>query len=102
MTAYFVAFGTVKDADKLARYVDAADPIVRSFGGRFVAASEQTTVLLGEHPHQRIALFEFPSVAQCRAWYGSAEYRALWPLRLAAADFVFLVFEPGQPPQPVA
>lgn len=101
MPAYFVAFGTVKNAEQLARYVAESSPIVESFGGRFMGASDQTRVLLGEHPHKRIAIFEFPDLAACEAWYSSDTYRALWPVRQQAADFVFLAFEPGRAPTPV-
>src|SRR4051812_36711832 len=100
MTAYFVAHGTTKDPEKLARYIEAAAPIVESFGGRYIAAGMVSAVLLGRHEHTRTALFSFPDTAACRGWFESEIYRGLWPLRSEAADFVFLVFEDGLPPQP--
>jgi uncharacterized protein (DUF1330 family) len=101
MTAYFVAFGTVKNAELLAHYIEASSPIVEAFGGRFMGASDDTHVLLGEHPHGRTALFEFPDIAACKAWYSSEAYRGVWAVRQQAADFVFLVFEPGRASTPV-
>ncbi|ATE78190.1 DUF1330 domain-containing protein [Pseudomonas frederiksbergensis] len=93
MTAYFLAFGTVRDPDKLAEYIDRSGPSVAAFGGEFVGVSDQTQVLAGVHAHPRTAMFTFPDAATCRAWFESPMYHELEGLREAAADFVFLVFD---------
>jgi uncharacterized protein (DUF1330 family) len=93
MTAYFLAFGTVKDPEKLAEYIERSSPSVAQYGGEYVGVSEQTVVLLGEHKHPRTAMFTFPDAATCQAWYDSSSYQQLEGLREQAGDFVFMVFD---------
>jgi uncharacterized protein (DUF1330 family) len=93
MAAYFVAHGTVKDPAKLAQYVERASPYVAAAGGEFIAVGDVKWVLLGEHPHKRVAVFRFPDATSARAWFDNPAYQALAPLRSEAGDFVFLVFE---------
>ncbi|SCW35757.1 MULTISPECIES: DUF1330 domain-containing protein [unclassified Pseudomonas] len=93
MTAYFLAFGTVKDPEKLAEYIERSGPSVAHHGGKYVGVDEQTVVLLGKHKHPRTALFTFPDSASCQAWFDSASYQKLEGLREDAGDFVFIVFD---------
>ncbi|WP_412459879.1 DUF1330 domain-containing protein [Pseudomonas sp. SC11] len=93
MTAYFVAFGTVKNRDKLTEYIERSTPSVVQHGGKYIGVGEQTVVLLGYHPHPRTALFTFPDSAACRAWFDSAQYQTLEGLREEAGDFVFIVLD---------
>lgn len=93
MAAYFIAHGTLKDAEKMEEYVERSGPVVASFGGEFISVGEVSAVLTGSHNHKRTAIFRFPDAASAEAWYYSDAYKELWPLRQQAGDFDFIVFE---------
>lgn len=93
MPAYFIAHGTVKDQSKLDQYIAGSAPFVAAAGGELVATGNVHAVLVGDHAHQRVTVFKFPDIAAARAWFDTAGYQALKPLRTDAADFTFLIFE---------
>ena len=93
MAAYFIAHGTLKDPKKMEEYVERSGPIFASFGGEFITVGEVSAVLTGTHGHKRTAMFKFPDTKSAEACYNSEAYKELWPLRQAAGDFDFIVFE---------
>jgi uncharacterized protein (DUF1330 family) len=62
--------------DYIERIQDTLDP----YGGRFVVHGPTVDVREGEWPGT-IALIEFPTVEQARAWYVSPGYQEILPLR---------------------
>jgi uncharacterized protein (DUF1330 family) len=74
--AYSIAEVTVVDAAELQKYSDLAAPAIAAQGGTFLFAGVPEAVE-GEWPAGRlIAVFEFPTMQQLRAWYASEEYAA--------------------------
>jgi uncharacterized protein (DUF1330 family) len=93
MTAYFIAHGTLRDQEKMERYVAASGPIIARHGGEWISTGEVKAVLVGVHEQKRTAIFRFPSLAAIEAWFNDPEYQKLWNFRSECGDFVFLAVE---------
>lgn len=79
--AYWInTFRAVRDAQRLADYVALAGPVMREFGGRFLARGKPARAFEAG-VMERTVLIEFPSVEQAVAAYESPGYqRALQEL----------------------
>jgi uncharacterized protein (DUF1330 family) len=55
---------------------------VEAFGGRFLVRTADPKLLEGEQPTGRVVVIEFDSPDQAMAWYNSADYQKILPLRL--------------------
>ncbi len=86
MAAYLVSRVRVTDAARFEAYRAASRPIVKSFGGEYVARSDKVEALDGNFPGGRVVLMRFPDTAAARAFWNSAEYRKARELRLGAAE----------------
>ena len=93
MTAYFIALGTLKDPEKMQRYVALSGPVMARHGGEWISTGEVKKVLTGSHQHARVAIFSFPSVEHVEAWYNDPDYQKLWDFRKECGDFDFLAVE---------
>lgn len=93
MTVYFIAHGTIKDPEKMERYVEASAPFVARYGGEWISTGEVKAVLIGSHAHKRTAIFKFPSMAHVEGWYYDPDYRKLWDFCQEAGDFDFIAVE---------
>jgi uncharacterized protein (DUF1330 family) len=68
-------------------------PTLTPYGGRFIVRGGATETLEGDWSPQRIVILEFPSVAQAKAWWASAEYAEAKALRQATARTQMIVVE---------
>jgi uncharacterized protein (DUF1330 family) len=88
MTAYVVVELTVKDAAAKDRYSAAAGPIVKSFGGEYLA-NGPWTLLAGEAAYANGVLASFPDRETALRWYNSPEYQATFADRDQGLDVRF-------------
>jgi len=58
-----------------------------------VFRGKNATVLSGTHAHTDTVVIRFPAIAAARGWFESPAYRALIPLRDAAADVDLIAYE---------
>jgi uncharacterized protein (DUF1330 family) len=73
--AYWInTFRKVSDVEKLAAYVELAGPVMREFGGRFLARGQPARAFEAG-VIERTVLIEFPSVEQAVAAYESPGYQ---------------------------
>jgi len=73
--AYWInTFRAVSDPQKLADYVALAGPVMREFGGRFLARGKPARAF-ESGVMERTVLIEFPSVEQAVAAYESPGYQ---------------------------
>ncbi len=73
--AYWInTFRAVRDPQKLADYVELAGPVMREFGGRFLARGTPARAFEAG-VIERTVLIEFPSVEQAVAAYESPGYQ---------------------------
>ena len=76
MKAYWInLFRSVRDPEKVAKYIKLAGPVMQRSGGRFLARGEPAKVFEAGVP-QRTVIIEFDSVEQAVAVYESADYQA--------------------------
>jgi uncharacterized protein (DUF1330 family) len=86
MSAYVIAFVDIHDHTRFAQdYVPPVASTLEPFGGRVIAASDETTTLKGSVPPGRTVLIEFPDLDSARRWYASDAYAPLLALRQSIA-----------------
>lgn len=92
MTAYVIAFATVKDRNKLPEYSAAAGPTIAPAGGTVVARTKFVQTLAGDLSANAALILRFDTAEAAAAWYASPEYQKLIPLRdeAMAPNFVLL------------
>jgi uncharacterized protein (DUF1330 family) len=93
MKAYCIVYEIVDDQEPFDEYRRQVMPTIEAFQGRFLVRGGGFTTLEGEMPYQRIAMLEFPSRAAAEAWYGSAEYQRILPLRSQSARCQFILVD---------
>jgi uncharacterized protein (DUF1330 family) len=91
MPVYAVAQGRIEDRDMLDQYIAKVIPTIQSSGGRILGFDESPDVVEGEAPYPRTVILEFPSREAFRAWYDSAEYQKILPLRLESTPGTLIV-----------
>ena len=93
MPACVIVQVKIKDAEKLSAYSRSAGPTVAAHGGQFTMRAAAVEDLTGRSSFERLVVIEFPDVETARAWYSSAEYRELIPLRDEGADMTFTLVQ---------
>lgn len=88
MSAYVVVELTVKDVQAKERYSAAAGPVVKQFGGEFIAGGAWD-VLTGEPAFTSGAIIRFADRDTAIAWYNSAAYQATFADRSSGTDCRF-------------
>ncbi len=81
MAAY--AVGILHDVEPhadIVEYLERIDATLEPFGGRFVVHGADAIVREGTFDARFVAI-EFPQLDAVRAWYDSAEYQTIIPLR---------------------
>ena len=91
MPAYVVVEGRIHDRERFGKYVRGANPTVTVHGGKLLSIGDPAEVLEGEVDLPRLVIIEFPSLDAAKAWYESAEYRAVVEDRLASSVSRFLL-----------
>lgn len=75
MPAYVIVdLQEIIDAEKLNAYRPYGAAAVQKFGGRYIVRGGETASLEGGWTTQRIAILEFATLEQAKAWYDSPEY----------------------------
>ena len=93
MSAYVITDVEITDADLFGQFFERVTSTVEAHGGRFVARGGEIEVRLGSWAPTRLAILEFGSMEQARAWLDSPEYTALDDLRSRAANINMVVTE---------
>ena len=84
--AYFVAEIDVTDPGVYKTYIERNTSVVNTYGGRFLVRGGKTTSMDGEPP-KRIVIIAWDNEDKARAWYTSAAYKEIIPIRDKAARF---------------
>ncbi len=79
------------DTGVFASYGPLAAASIAKFGGRYLALSTKVETLEGPMPPLAVAVIEFPSLEQARAWYASSEYQEAALIRRSGAENRFIV-----------
>ncbi|KND19272.1 hypothetical protein ADZ37_09600 [Pannonibacter phragmitetus] len=92
MTAYAIArISKVEMGPEIVTYLEKIDGTLAPFGGRFIIHGGGKTVLEGDWTED-LVIIAFPSMPDAQAWYASAAYQAILPLRTenAASDVILM------------
>ena len=84
---------TVKDAQKWAEYCSRVPATIAPWNAELVFRGRRVALLGGEHNRSDTVVLRFPDRAAVDAWFHSAAYQALIPLRREAADVDLISFE---------
>lgn len=95
MAAYVIVGVDILDAQGYTEYARQVPPTLAPYDGRVVVSSDTFAAVEGDWPAQRIVVLTFPSVDQATAWYRSAAYQAILPLRQRHGRTPFLVVVEG-------
>ena len=95
MSAYVIAQLTVTDPKGFEAYRQAAEQVVKAFGGRFLVRGSTIAALEGDIERPQMILLEFPDKAAAERFYSSPEYQAIMPLRQNHSTGTVMVVEGG-------
>lgn len=93
MTAFFIATSRIKNPQIFADYGTKAGATLAPFGGELVVRGKAGDTLAGASDHQAVGVVRFQDMGALKAWYHSADYQALIPLRDEAADMTLVTYE---------
>ncbi len=94
MSYYLIGAITIRDLAKYTPYMEGTGATVEKFGFEGLALGPPD-LIEGTSPAQRIVLLKFKDKDAFDAWYNSADYQSLIPIRWANADTAFLIGMPG-------
>lgn len=94
--AFVIGHITVKDESLWAEYRIKVPATLASSGGSLVFRGKQLVVLGGRHEHSDTVVVRFLDRLAVEAWFTSAAYQALIPLRERAADLDLVSFEASE------
>ncbi|MDQ8726432.1 DUF1330 domain-containing protein [Bradyrhizobium sp. LHD-71] len=97
MTAYVISEVEARDTVAFERYRRLAADSIVAHGGRYLVRGGAAETVEGGPPPKTLIVVEFPSIAQAREWYASADYAEALKVRGAALDRR-LIFVEGVPP----
>jgi uncharacterized protein (DUF1330 family) len=74
--AYMIGSYDIRDEAGFQKYIEAAAPLVRQYGGRVIVYNPGAKPIVEGEPRSVIAIAEFPSLAEAERYYNSPEYIA--------------------------
>jgi uncharacterized protein (DUF1330 family) len=81
MSVHVIIDIKIIDRDMYMEYVSQVPPIVKKFGGRYIARGENITTLSGTWHPERMIILEFDNAEQVHDWFTSPEYAEVAHLR---------------------
>jgi len=92
MSAYFVFHNRVHNAAKMQEYIPRALETMGPYNPEVLVLEEHSEVIEGSTNLPRTIVIRFRSRDDAMAWYKSADYQAVCPIRLEATEgFAVLV-----------
>jgi len=85
MAAYLIADVDVRDAQAYEEYRQEVPGVIAAYGGRYLVRGGTVLRLEGAAAMHRVVVLEFADMAKLKAFYESAEYQRLIPLRQKAS-----------------
>jgi uncharacterized protein (DUF1330 family) len=99
MPAYCVfIYKNLHDRSKMLEYWANARNSLAAYNVKMLSGYNQFEVMEGDDPVKAIAIAEFESMADAKAWYNSPGYAPYRKLRMEAADFLTIFVEGGAVP----
>lgn len=86
MATYVMVDVRINNPEVYAEYRKLTPASIAAYGGRFIVRGPEVETLEGDWSPERIVVLEFPTVAQAKAWWSSAEYAPAKALRQRSAS----------------
>jgi len=99
MPAYFIVNVRIPDETKRRQYDEyilKVKPIAESYGGRYIARSEQITTLSDSWRPDRIIIIQFDSKEKIFEWLASPEYSQIANLRINSVESDAIIVEESE------
>ncbi|WP_114905887.1 DUF1330 domain-containing protein [Ornithinimicrobium murale] len=97
LPAYAIGYlREVRFGEEIATYMQRIDATLAPFGGHFLVHGGALSPLEGEWDGD-IIIIAFPDRDSALAWYGSADYQELVPLRTSNSEGIVTVVDGVQP-----
>ncbi|MCU0758836.1 MAG: DUF1330 domain-containing protein [Steroidobacteraceae bacterium] len=95
--AFLISIAEIRDRDRLKPYAEAAMPLVRAAGAKFLSSGGRKDIELleGEFGNLTVNVLQFPSVEALRRFYEDPAYQKLIPIRQSAGDYLLLELDAG-------
>jgi uncharacterized protein (DUF1330 family) len=90
--AYYISEFELTDPEGIRPYSARVESTFAPFSGRYIVRGGNPTSLEGEAP-KRFVVIEFDSVEQAQAWYNSAAYAEIKPIRHNSAKSRVFILE---------
>ena len=81
MSAYLITDVEVTDERLFTEFRERMTPAIESYGGKFIERGGEIEVIEGSWSPKRLAIVQFESMEQARAWLNSTENHALDEIR---------------------
>ncbi|HVC83560.1 MAG TPA: DUF1330 domain-containing protein [Chloroflexota bacterium] len=92
MAAYLiVAIKEISDSERFAEYRRRVGATLEAYGGKYVTGRGTVETLEGNWQPVGLTVVEFANAERIHAWYESAAYQELTPLREGAAEGDFVI-----------
>lgn len=85
MSVYFIAQIQITDETVYQKYLNSASEVFEKYNGKYLAVDDMPMCLEGFWDEARIALIEFRTKEDFKAWYYSEEYQQILKHRLKGA-----------------
>jgi len=93
MPSYVVSMMSISDAKTYRKYTDRTPPIVKKYGGKFLARGGDILTVEGEEYKDRMVILEFPSRQAILDWYADPDYEEARAFRHASSDARIFVID---------
>jgi uncharacterized protein (DUF1330 family) len=97
--AFYISEFVVTDREGIKPYSAQVESTFLPFGGRYIVRGGKISLLEGDGPKGGMVVIEFDSKEKAQAWYDSAAYRKIMPIRhQSATSRVYIVEGTVTPP----
>lgn len=96
MSAYLIIEAHITDPQGFAAYARATPEVAARYGGQYLVMGGAQQSLEGEHAPARTVISHWPDRAAALAFWHSAEYAAIKPLRAGTGSFRVLLADGAQ------
>jgi uncharacterized protein (DUF1330 family) len=93
--AYLIVEMHITDMEQYKLYMAEAPTAVKAFGGEYLVRGGKHEALEGDWQPHRVAILQFPSFEQAKAFYDSAQYAAIRAKRKGAVEYFNSVLVEG-------
>lgn len=93
MAGFVIIDVEITDAERYGDFMEEVTATVEAYGGKFVVRGGTFDVIEGDWTPNRLAVLEFATVEDSRAWLDSPEYNALNEIRTSSSNINMVVVE---------